>query len=85
MSDNIHNTEKFVPKISLLMSFYHNFSFLMPVFGLHRAVLKALYEVFENPDGIQNSKLAETRFPQLSCHCSSEDVHPGEHPDSTTG
>lgn len=46
MSDNIHNTEKFVPKISLLMSFYHNFSYLIPVFGLHRdchfLVFKAL-------------------------------------------
>lgn len=67
--------------------FYHNFSFLMPVFRLHRAchlpVFKALYGIFENLDGRQNSPLTETHFPQLFYHCSSENVH---HPgDSTMG
>lgn len=43
MSDNIHNAEKFIPKISLLMRFYHHFSFIMPVFVLHRACYFSIY------------------------------------------
>jgi len=35
VSENIHNTEEFIPKISLLMSFSHRFSFTTPIFMLH--------------------------------------------------
>lgn len=43
MSHNTHNTEKFIPKISLLMRFHHHFSFIMPVFVLHRGCYFSVY------------------------------------------
>jgi len=71
MSDNIHNTEKFIPKISLLMSFYHHFSFIMPVFVLHRACNFSIYIQsfrwnFLKFHGRQNPFVAEPPFSQTS-------------------